>query len=172
MTCHSVATLHSKGDSLPRGEKKKKSTLPFPGTGRKYQKGRGVRVFVLLQKGEATLHGYLSAVDTRLYAVNVRLNERNAKNIQRLQKRIYYKYSIAARFSTLGEIKKGPTWQEKANYYFASIISLYHPRYHQIPEKKQLSLRTISAVLDPLYDPVIGHTVMTTALSVRARELW
>lgn len=45
------------------------------------------------------MNGYLSAVEIRLYAVNLRLNERNGKNIQRLQKRIHYKYSMADRYT-------------------------------------------------------------------------
>lgn len=39
---------------------------------------------------------------------------------------MYCKYPLADRFSTLGEIIKGLTWWAKANYYFASVISLYH----------------------------------------------
>lgn len=58
-------------------KKQKTITISSPGTVRKYREGGwgGCQGFLLLQKGEATMNGYLSAVKTRLHAGNIRLNE-------------------------------------------------------------------------------------------------
>lgn len=48
------------------------------------------------------------------------------KNIQKTPERMYSKNLVTDRF-TVREIINGLTWWAKANYYFASVTSFYHP---------------------------------------------
>lgn len=152
-TPHVAATLYSNdcnGDSLPTGNS---TAIPVSGTGGKSQKDRSF--MALKGRGNTKWIIFWMLEKWCICLIDIRLNERNSKTIQKTPKRTYGKYLIADRFSFMGGIIKGLTWWGRTNYYVASVISLHHPS-STTPWEKQLSLWTVSAPLDLLDDPVAG----------------
>lgn len=68
----------------------------------------------------------------------------------------------------MGEIKGLTRWAKTKLLFCVLFPYTIPPPY--VPEKKHLSMWTTSAELDPLYDPVIGHIVMTTVYSATAKR--
>lgn len=90
------------------------------------------------------------------------------KNIQKTPERMYSKNLVTDRL-TVREIINVWLGGQKQITILHLLLPFTIPQ-PQVLEKKQLSMWTTSGVSDPLYDPVIGHILMSTALSGGAKR--